>query len=109
MYSSIRTESTILALYRNVRVRGNSYSSTFYAVAAQAHISNYARNKKLINTKRLTFFIISVCYSHKMNGNLFAFSCIDICSELRLNAAFCIIVRDEPFVWFMCFLSLIFT
>ena len=82
----------ILSLYRNVHVRGNPYSSTFYAVAAHAHVSNYTRNKKLINTKRLTFFIINVYYSHKMSGNLFAFNCIDICSELRLNAAFCIIV-----------------
>ena len=94
MYSSIRTESMILSLYRNVRVRGNPYSSTFYAMATHAHVSNYAHNKKLINTKRLTFFIINLYYSHKMNGNLFAFNCIDICSELRLNAAFCIIVRD---------------
>ena len=69
----------------------------------------HVTKKKLINTKRLTFFIINVYYSHKMNGNLFAFNCIDICSELRLNAAFCIIVRDEPFVWFMYFISLIFT
>ena len=53
------------------------------------------------NTDRLTFFIINVYYPREMNGNLFVFNCIDIHSKLCGNAAFYIIVVDEPCVWFL--------
>ena len=42
----------------------------------------------VINTDRLTFFVINVYYNREMNGVLFVFNCIEICLKLPLNAAF---------------------
>ena len=45
----------------------------------------------VINTDRLTFFVINVYYNREMNGVLFVFNCIEICLKLPLNAAFYIV------------------
>ena len=57
----------------------------------------YVTKNCMISTDRLTFFVINVYYSREMNGNLFVFNSLDI----RSNAAFYIVGRDESCVWFL--------
>ena len=61
----------------------------------------HIRKNCIINTDRLTFFIINVYYLHETNGNLFIFNCIGILSKLHSNVVSHIVVQDEPWVWFL--------